>query len=146
MTDIFSNQPSSQEPELPTQIQNGVTPDTSTGWKKMLEDKKPILMSMFNKFYINKKVFWPVSIFLGLVVLIAVLGLLFGSKGGQRSVITTRVATPTPFVRATPKITPENGILFETQQILEDLKNQIRAFDVKQTKLQPPSINFDIKF
>lgn len=96
------------------------------------------------KFYSNKKVFIPVAIAFGLVFLIIILGLLFGSKGVP--VIIPSKKTPVPFVIATPTASASGDILTVTKSQLKNLNNQINSLDVGQNKLKPPAIDYDISF
>lgn len=149
MTEIFiTQQPdpaASATIETPTNQQATQTPQPE--WKKLLEKYKPVFLKYFGKFYSNKKIFWPVSIAIGLFLLVLIAGLLFGKKGGSTNPTPVKkLPTPTPFVRPTPNDSIKSGPLFEAQQKLDDLENQIKNFDVKQTRLQPPTINFEIRF
>jgi hypothetical protein len=115
-----------------------------TGWRLVLSKAKPLLISGFNKFYSNKKIFWPVSIVLGLLLLVIILGLIFGNRGGPQNV--SKTPTPSPIIQSTPIATDSGDILTNSQIRLKDLKNQIINLDPHQSRLQPPNLNFDIKF
>ncbi len=115
-----------------------------TGWRLVISKAKPILVTGFNKFYSNKKIFWPVSIVLGLLLLVIILGLIFGNRGGSQNVLKT--PTPSPIIQSTPEATESGDILTNSQIKLKDLKNQIINLDPHQSRLQPPNLNFDIKF
>ncbi len=105
---------------------------------------KNIAVNLFNKFYANKKIFWPVTGFFGLVFLIIIMGLLFGNK--KNSNIISPKITPTPFILSTPIASPSAGILGASGEKLIQLKTQIDNLDVRQSRLQPPTLNFDVKF
>lgn len=144
---------------MPDQIQNPNTnpapptssvPPTQTpqpsvvGWRSVVEKIKPMLKTVFNKLYTNKKIFWPVSIAFGLIFLIIILGLLFGRRGTVQN--PSKTPLPLPVVQTTPQATTSGNILIDSENKLNDLKKQINALDVKQSRLQPPTLNFDIKF
>lgn len=139
MTDQNINQPNTQAAPAPTASE--ATPVSSQ--LSIREKLKNIAINLFNKFYARKIIFWPVVGFLGLVFLIIVLGLMFGRK--KTAVQEPRV-TSTPFILSTPVASPSAGILGTSGEKLIQLKNQIDNLDVKQDRLQPPSVNFDVKF
>lgn len=119
-------------------------------WKTAIGSNKNIFNSVLDKFlnspfYKNKKLFWPVMGFFGIVMVIVVTGLLFGKKETP-IVLPDKRPTPTPFVRAVPSLLPGSGFLYDTQQKLIQLKTEINALDPEQNRLQPPALNFDIKF
>lgn len=117
---------------------------TPTGWKLVLSRVKPILINIFNKFYSNKKIFWPVSIVFGLLFLVVILGLIFGNRGGIQNV--SKTPTPSPIIQATPIASESGDILTSSQNKLKDLKIQIINLDPRQSRLKPPNLNFDIEF
>ncbi len=95
-------------------------------------------------FYANKKIFWSISILFGIIFLIIILGLLFGSP--QSAPIPVAKKTPVPFVLATPTASPSGDVLTMTENQLKDLNNQINSLDISQNKLKPPDINYAISF
>lgn len=99
------------------------------------------IRDFLSRFYSNKKVFLPISIALGLLILTLLIGLIFGTKGVQKQVISK--PTPTPVVEESPTPAPAKGGV-ETQ--LKDLKSQTDNLDVNQKRLQPPAIDFKIDF
>lgn len=129
----------------PAQIPPQNMPKISIDWKTLPEKLKPILVAMFNKFYSNKKLFWPVSISFGLIFLVIVLGLLFGKRGVPQ-VVNTATPTPVPTVQSTPQATSSGDILTDSQNKLNDLKNQINNLDIQQSRLQPPALDFNVSF
>ncbi len=102
-----------------------------------------IAKNIFNKFYSNKRIFWPVTIAFSLIILVTIIGLIFGTKSRSSQL-----------VRVTPTPTPQNGqeaptsgnIVTDSQNKLNSLKSQIDGLDVKESRLQPPTINFNVKF
>lgn len=118
-------------------------PERAT-WQIILEKLKPLPKILWEKFYTNKKVFWPVAIAFGLIFLVLLIGLIFGKRGTKTPV--TVKPTATPFIAATPVASPSAGILYDSQQKLNSLKVQIDNLDPKQSVLQPPPINFEIRF
>ena len=119
--------PPTQKPSLVTQI-----------WSKIPPRAKELLL----KFYSNKKIFIPITTAFSLVFLIIILGLLFGKRGPVGV-----ISRPTPSLapRALPTLAPES-MLSQIQIQLARLKDQILSLDVNESKLQPPPINYDIKF
>ena len=140
------NQP--QPPVTPIQVPPPIQtpqPITNTSVLGKYTDKiKPILLNVFSGFYKNKKVFWPVSISCGLILLVIILGVLFGKKGPTQNVV--KLATPTPIVRSTPQASSSGNVIIDSQNKLNDLKNQINNLDVNQSRLTPPTLNFNISF
>jgi hypothetical protein len=132
-------QPPAQTPPQNTPLQ------LSIDWKSLPGKIKPILANIFNKFYSNKKIFWPISIAFGLIFLVIVLGLLFGKRGSPQ-VVTMATTTPIPTIQSTPQATSSGNILTDSQNKLNDLKNQINNLDVQQSRLQPPTLDFNISF
>lgn len=97
-----------------------------------------------SKFYKNKKVFWPITIGFGLILLTLIIGLLFGNRN-RGTKPTNNIPTPTPESRN--EIVEENGsVLSQIEKNLKDLKTQITGFDTQQSRLKPPPLNFKVKF
>lgn len=130
-----------QPPVLPVAESLSQAP---VGWKPLLSKTKQVLSASFNKFYTNKKIFWPVTIAVGLLFLVILLGLMFGKRNGSQMV--SKIPTPTPIVQDTPISSASGNILTETQIKLSDLKKQINTLDVRASRLKPPFLDFDIKF
>ncbi len=128
-----------------SQPTNLSSPAGATGEENSVIQKlKNIAVNLFNKFYSKKKIFWPVTVFFAVCLLIIVLGLLFGGKRKQPAV--TPTPSPTPFVEVTPMPSPGIGVLKDSGDELIKLKNQIENLDVKQNRLQPPRVNYNVKF
>lgn len=125
-------------------------PTLKSGILSKISDKIPQkakdLFGRFSEsgFYANKKIFWPVTIVFGLMFLIIILGILFGSKGAAVAVSPKK--TPQPFVTATPTASSSGDILTVTENQLKDLNDQINSLDIGQNKLKPPVVNYDIGF
>jgi hypothetical protein len=117
------------------QLISRVTPFLKNAWFRFTQ----------TKFYQNKRVFLPVTISVGLMVLIILVGLLFGGKKTARTIKMTPSPTPA-FIQNTSAPSTGADTLSQIEQKLTDLKNQIINLDVKQSRLQPPAINFNIKF
>ena len=97
-----------------------------------------------SRFYSNKKIFYPLAVAFGLILLTIIVGLIFG---GARKATTGTTTTPTPFVsQISPTPSPSGDVLSQMGQKLFDIKTQINTLDVKQSRLQPPTINFKISF
>ena len=101
------------------------------------------LRGAIGKFYSNKKVFWPVVISFGLIMLTILAGLVFGGKNGK-SIINR--PTPTPESKSTPAPSPEGDAITNIENKLKNLKEQIDGLDPRQSRLQFPAINFSIRF
>lgn len=100
--------------------------------------------SVWQQIYSNKKVFWLICGMLGLLFLTLIVGLIFGKK--TTTVINpNKTATPAPQVQTTPQL-GINDQFSPIDQNLTNLKNQINTLDVKQSQLQPPAVNFVVKF
>lgn len=102
------------------------------------------LKNIFNKFYSKKKIFWPVTISIGLILLIILIGLVFGKRnlGNQKS-----QPLPTPVqTQATPGSTATPNQLTQIQLNLGKIKDQIQSLDVNQSQLTPPMVDYNISF
>lgn len=97
----------------------------------------PKVVEALNKFYSNKKMFLAVTIPIGLILLTIIIGLIFGGKNQTQN---TTKSTPTPAATVAPSEAPSGNSELDT------LKNRLDSYDVRQSRLQPPVINFDIKF
>ena len=113
--------------------------------ERIIEKYKPILLNAFNKFHSNKKIFWPITISFGLVFFVIILGLIFG-KHTSTQYYAIKIPSPSPYVQSTPEATSSGNILIDSQNKLNDLQNQINNLDVRQSRLQPPSVDFNIQF
>ncbi len=102
------------------------------------------LQDVLYKFYANKMIFWTITILFGLMFVIIILGVLFGSAGTPQPVKTA--PKPTPYLNTQPTASPSGNVLQQTQFQLSALKDKINALDVRQSPLKPPPFNFDIKF
>lgn len=118
--------------------------------KQLVERIRPILASYWlkfaqSKFYTNKKIFLPVTIAAGLMVLTILIGLIFG---GRRSVQSPKnLPSPSPsFTGGATTATPGIDALSQIEQKLTNDKNQIGSLDVKESRLAPPTLDFNIKF
>lgn len=126
-----------------TQVKPLEPPAKPTVFSKISDKIPQKVKDIFNRFYVNKKIFWPITILFGIIILIIILGLLFGSP-----------KTPTPpgpkrtpqLVEATPEASPSGDILSVTEKQLKDLGAQINSLDMVQSKLKPPSINYKVDF
>ncbi len=119
-------------------------------WSKVPQKAKDI----FVKIYFNiqnlaksesgKKIFLPITIAFGLVFLILVAGLLFGNRNKVATFVKT---SPSPISPIQTEAPGDNGSpLSQIEKKLNDLKTQIGTFDAKQSRLTPPTVNFNIKF
>lgn len=102
----------------------------------------PQVKALLAKFYANKKIFWPVTISFGILFLVLILGLLFGSPSQPIQ----SLVTPAPQVESTPEASPSGDVFSQTQSQLKTLDDQINALDLKQSRLSPPQLNYNISF
>ncbi len=119
-------------------------PVPETAGKSLAQKLKNIGTNLLIRFYSNKKIFWPITIAFGLIVLMLIIGSIFGGKRNQPEQAV--VITPTPFIQVTPIPSPSVGLLKDIGDKLTNLKNSIEDWDPKQGKLQPMNLNFDIRF
>lgn len=120
---------------------------TATTFIKKYTDKLPEpVKAGFAKFYANKMIFWPITIAFSLIFLIIILGLLFGSRGTPQPIVIAK-KTPVPVkIQPTPEASPSGDILSVTEIKLNSMNDQINALDPRQSRLQPPPIDFKINF
>ncbi len=98
-----------------------------------------------SRIYKNKMIFWPVTIMLSLVILTLIIGLIFGSRKSTST--STKSPTPTPSSQNQNGQKNEvDGVLSPIDSALDKLRDQITTFDVRQSRLQAPVVNFDVKF
>ncbi|KKQ92150.1 MAG: hypothetical protein UT58_C0011G0027 [Microgenomates group bacterium GW2011_GWC1_39_7b] len=134
--DITQNQPKSGMAGVIEKIK----PTLNKIWERVPVPIKSLLV----RFYSNKKIFIPVAVASGLMFLIIILGLLFGSK--STPIIIPSKKTPAPFIVTTPEASPGGDILTVIGNKLKDLNNQINALDINQNKLKPPTIDYNVSF
>lgn len=124
-------------------VQQPPVPEVKPGFVSKVSEKiPPKIKDLFAKFYANKKIFWPVTISFGLLFLVVVLGLIFGSKTPAPE----SKPSPTIFIVSTPEASPSGDIISVTERQLKDLKLQITSLDLKQSRLTPPEVNYDVSF
>lgn len=144
MTDQIQNPNIEASPQTPAITPVATPQPSATNLQPLLLKPKLLLVNVFNKFYSNKKIFWPVSIAIGLILLIIILGLIFGKRRVNQSV--SIPPSPTPAIQNTPEASTSGDVLIDSRYKLNDLRNQINKLDVKQSHFQPPNLDFDIKF
>lgn len=109
---------------------------------------KSTVKDWFKRFYSNKKIFLPISIGLGLIIFTVLIGLIFGNKNGHTAVKVNPSASPS--VTDIPQEISNNQTttdpLTKISKDLKDIKFQLDSLDTQQKKLQPPEIDFDIKY
>ncbi len=124
----MNNQP------IPTGIETLEPPVKITPKQKIRE--------LWNKFYSKKKIFWPVTIALGFLLLVLIAGMLFGTRNG---IIKTMAPTPTPQASKTPEAESTDPLTVINSRLVK-LGIQIKELDIRQSRLSPPSVDFDIRF
>lgn len=134
------SQPPDNTQTQPTQEIQKVLGDNSVKktWSKALD----LLKSLFTKFYLNKKIFFPVTIASAILVVVLIIGLVFGTNKAQ---IDRSSPQPNPASLNIVEQTPASS-LSKIQIELVRLKDQIQTLDVKQSRLSPPVINYEIRF
>jgi len=115
----------------------------STYWQKIKNIIPEPVKRVFYKFYSNKKVFLPVTAAFSLIVLIIILGLIFGNRNKMTKTLETPAPTPVPYVA--PQTAQPQDIITVTESVLKGLKSQIESLDVHQNRLQPPKFDFNIE-
>lgn len=108
-------------------------------WSKIPQKAKDFL----TRLYSNKRVFWPITIAFGLIFLMLIAGLLFGNRNRTTTSVKN---SPSPTPQNQNVVPEDNDPLSQIEQKLSDLKNQISTFDAKQSRLQPPTVNYNVKF
>ena len=141
--------PSNQEQQVPN-MPNSPIVEAKTGLKNLAVKINPVIKSALlklseSRFYKNKMIFWPITVAISLIFLIVILGLLFGKKNIKINNPIKASPTPISQVQNTPQ-SISNDPITQIEQNLNDLKNQINNLDVKQSRLSPPTVNFDVKF
>lgn len=125
-------------------------PPTLNKLKQLMDRVTQILKAYWvkftqTKFYQNKKIFLPISISLGLIVFMILIGLIFGKR--KAAPVATPKPTPTPITtQSTSAPSVGTDALSQIEQKLLDIGRQINDLDVKQSRLQPPTLNFKIEF
>lgn len=149
MTETIQNPNINSTSQTPIQTE-AETPKTElTGWRMVFSKAKTLLISVFgeftkSKFYTNKKIFLPVTIAGGLVFFVILLGLIFGKRSNGNQALPT--PTPSSIVQSTPEASASGDILSESRKKLNTLRQEINDLDVRQSRLQLPTFDFEIKF
>ncbi|KKU10690.1 MAG: hypothetical protein UX13_C0005G0003 [Candidatus Woesebacteria bacterium GW2011_GWB1_45_5] len=128
---------------IPTGIEQPQPPVELPVQRTRIINIPPKIKEAWNKFYSNKKIFWPIMIVSGLLLVTLVAGILFGT--GKADIKIGKPGT-TPTVSAVPEATESTDPLTIINVKLLDLGTQIKEMDVRQSRLSPPSVNFDIAF
>jgi hypothetical protein len=112
-------------------------------WDQILAKTPKTVKELLGRFYSNKKVFWPITIAFGTILLVVIMGAIFGkTKTATPAGKISPTAAPLTIPLATPKTAPAS----DTEIKLNELKIEIENLDVGQKRLTPPILNFDIKF
>ncbi len=137
--DTMSNSANIQNPtpEVSVPVKQSLI---KTIWNKIPQR----LQAPLRRFYQNKKIFWLVSGLFGLIFLTLIIGLILGQKGNS-SQTTKIIASPTPQIQTSPE-PGEQSALDQIETRLRNLRNTINNLDVRQSRLQPVPLNFNISF
>ncbi len=103
------------------------------------------IKAFFQKYYANKKIFWATVIPVGVILLVIILGLLFGNRKNNK----LNIATPTPQSQnqeAGQQNSQNLDPLINIENNLNKIKGKINDLDIKQLPLAPPIINYRIDF
>lgn len=129
-----------------TPAQNDITPPINS--QNLVKigptEVKTILINLFNKFYAKKKVFWPVTIFFMLILIIVILGVLFGGNAVPQPLVTK--PSSSPFIIPRPTFRPATGVLGESAEKLIKSREFLDNLDVFQNRLKPPTLNYEVRF
>jgi hypothetical protein len=132
--------------ENPNIIEPQTEPNNNIVKPPVYDPKMSVLKSLFSKFYSKKIVFWPVTGFLTIVLLIIITGTIYNSRNLAPVASNAVKVSPSPFINIGPSPTPGTDLLSVSEQKLQKLKNQIDNLDTKQGKFQPPDLDFNIQF
>lgn len=115
-----------------------------SSFKQKLQSGLHAIKDIIVKFYLNKKIFIPISAAFALILLTIIAGTIFGSKNNKPYNIEIE---PTKSPYATPiSQNQDTGSTSVFENRLKDIGLDIEGLDVKQSKIKPPQIDFDIKF
>jgi hypothetical protein len=79
----------------------------------------------------------------GVIILVVVLGLIFGKRA---KVPAPTAKTPSPSINTQSPIPSPGDTLGQNEVKLKNLKEDITNFDINQSRLSPPVIDFKISF
>lgn len=104
---------------------------------------KEALKASLAKLLRNKKMVILIGAITGFIILIIILGLIFGKKA--KIPARTR-ATPSPSQNTQSPIPSPGDTLGQNEVKLKNLKEEILNFDINQSRLSPPVVDFKISF
>lgn len=108
-------------------------------FKKFKEGLKVKLAKLLS----NKKMVMLIGGIVGIMLLIIILGLIFGKKA---RVPAPTAKTPLPSINTQSPIPSPGDTLGQNEVKLKNLKEQITNFDINQSRLSPPVVDFKISF
>lgn len=138
------SEPQTTQTEIQAISQDPSDKTVKGNFKQILQSGFHIIKNVLVKFYSNKKIFIPIFAAFALILLTIIAGTIFGSKTNKPSNIEIG---PTKSPYATPISQNQatgSASVFENR--LKDIGSDIERLDVKQSKIKPPIIDFDIKF
>lgn len=110
------------------------------GWSTIIEKLKNVI----SRFRQNQKVFWLVSVSFVFVILTLIIGLIF-ARPNKISKVDNQNLTPTPDVETQLAPSPTSELI-QIESRLINQKRMITDLDVKQSRLTPPQLDFNISF
>lgn len=108
-------------------------------FKKIKEMAKVVLARL----WANKKLVYLIGGILGFLLLIIILGLIFGNRA--RIPGPTR-KTPAPNQNTQSPIPSPSDVLGQNEVKLKNINDEIITFDLNQSRLAPPPVDFKISF
>ncbi|HET7099190.1 MAG TPA: hypothetical protein VFI61_03090 [Patescibacteria group bacterium] len=108
-----------------------------------IKDKLPKgVRDFLTRIKLPKKLVLPLAIAGGLILLTIIIGLIFGSPDIKNTI---DKSSPTPIAQDKEIISKDDPIS-QSEARLINLRNQINNLDLKQSRLTPPTLNFNVKF
>ena len=134
--------------EPPAQIE---APQKKSFFDPFFEKLPPVVKNILqkvsqSKFYANKMIFWPVTISFSLIFIVLIAGLIFGAKGTPSVQTTFKMPSSTPVTEIKPTSSPSAGPLTDIHTNLNNIDSTISDLDLKQSRLQPPQVDYNVNF
>lgn len=126
------------------QVQSQTNKSLASYLQRIINVMPMPVKNYLNKFYSNKKIFLPITIAIGLLILVILAGLIFGNKTASKKIIIKTTPTPGASFTATPQATQSGDTIGALENSLKSLKSKGDSWDIRQNKFQPPEMEFDI--
>lgn len=101
--------------------------------------------NFLTRIYSNKKIFVPVTVAFSMILIVLIMGLLFGNinRNKDRDIVKKEpISQIVDIPQKEESETPSSAI----RNVLKDLKSEINTLDINQNKIKPPDIDFEIGF